>query len=429
MSLLRSISIMVWLLLAATAGSALAEERGKSWLESFGDRFSPLEFNGFVEARAGARTQMDPEEKQTSMAELRLQGEIFTYTDWADFKYKGDLRADGVTERIVYETRELWMFSRPTDFMDIKLGRQVLTWGTGGLVFLNDLFPKDWRSFFLGRDAEYLKAPCNSAKVSFFTELANVDLVYTPKFEPDRYIDGQYVSYFSGLEDRLVGRDNILDTDEPDQWFENDEVSARIYKNINNYELALYGYWGYWKKPAGMNSDDEATFPELNVYGASIRGQVGPGIGNMEVALYDSTESRGGTNAQVDNSEIRYLVGYAQELWTDSNCEVQYYIEQMLDYGNYLAVHNPKYPKDELRHVITMQFTQQLMNQNLTLSFDGYYSPSDEDAYLRPGVQYKISDRMTVGCGANIFVGAHEQTFFGQFTKSSNVYSSIRYSF
>ncbi|NDV26793.1 hypothetical protein FMR86_08985 [Desulfovibrio sp. JC010] len=434
MSMLRSICIMVWLvllaiLLVAAAGPASAADGGESWLETFSEQFAPLEFNGFIEARAGARTQQDPEEKQISMAEVRLQGEVFTYTDWADFKYKGDLRADGVTDRIVYETRELWMFSRPTDFMDIKFGRQILTWGTGGLVFLNDLFPKDWRSFFMGRDAEYLKAPCNSAKVSFFTELANVDLVYTPKFEPDRYIDGQYISYFSGLEDRLVGRDNILDTDVPDEWFENDEVSARIYKNINNYELALYGYWGYWKKPAGMNSDDEATFPALHVYGGSVRGQVGPGIGNMEIAYYDSTESRGGTNSGVDNSEIRYLVGYAQELWTDSNCEVQYYVEQMLDYDNYLSVHNPAHPKDEFRHVITMQFTQQMMNQNLTLSFDGYYSPSDEDAYLRPGLQYKVSDRMTVGCGANIFIGANEQTFFGQFTNNSNVYSSIRYSF
>lgn len=434
MSLLRSLCIMVWLMLlaflpVAAAGPASAAEDGDNWLESFSDQFALLEFNGFLEARTGARTQQDPEEKQISMAELRFQGEIFTYTDWADFKYKGDLRADGVTDRIVYETRELWMFSRPTDFMDIKFGRQVLTWGTGGLVFLNDLFPKDWRSFFMGRDAEYLKAPSNSAKVSFFTELANVDLVYTPKFESDRYIDGEYISFFSGLEDRLVGRDNILDTDVPDEWFENDEVSARIYKNINNYELALYGYWGYWKKPAGMNLDDEATFPALNVYGGSIRGQVGPGIGNMEVAYYDSTKSRGGTNGEVDNSEIRYLIGYAQELWTDSNCEIQYYVEQMLDYGNYLDVHDPKYPKDEFRHVITMQFIQQFMNQNLTLSFDGYYSPSDEDAYLRPGVQYKVSDRMTVGCGANIFIGANEQTFFGQFTNNSNVYSSVRYSF
>ncbi len=419
------------LLVPSSPASAQQSEdsAGGFELPDFFDQFAAPEFNGFIETRLGGRTQNDPEEKQVSMAEVRLQGEIFTYTDWADFKYKGDLRADGVTNRIVYETRELWMFSRPTDFMDVKVGRQVLTWGTGGLVFLNDLFPKDWRSFFMGRDAEYLKAPCNSAKVSFFTEFANLDLVYAPKFEPDRYIDGEYISFWSGLEDRLVGRNNILNTDTPDEWFEDDEVSARIYRNINNYELALYGYWGNWKKPAGMNSADEATFPGLNVYGASIRGQLGPGIGNMEIAWYDSTDSRGGKNSEVDNSQIRYLVGYAQELWMDSNCEIQYYVEQMLDYDNYLDSHSPKYPKDEFRHVITLQFTQQLFNQNLTFSFDSYYSPSDEDAYLRPGMQYKISDRTTIGIGANLFFGAEKQTFFGQFCNNSNVYSSLRYSF
>ncbi|WP_216846846.1 hypothetical protein [Halodesulfovibrio sp. MK-HDV] len=417
--------LATWLgLLTTLAAPAAAAQEG-----SIFEQFAPIEFNGYIEARTGVRTQNDPEEKPFSMAEVRVQGEVFTYTDWADFKYKGDVRADGVINRICYETRELWIFSRPTDFMDVKIGRQVLTWGTGGLVFLNDLFPKDWRSFFIGRDAEYLKAPYSSAKVSFFTEAVNIDLVYSPKFEPDRYIDGEYISYWSGLEDRLVGRDDILETDIPNEWFKNDELSARIYRNINNYELALYGYWGYWKQPAGMNAHDEATFPPLNVYGASVRGQVSAGIGNIEVAWYDSTDNRGGTNAEVDNSQIRYLVGYAQELWTNSNCEVQYYVEQMLNYETYRNVHDPKYPKDEFRHVITLQFTQQMMNQNLTLGLDSYYSPSDKDAYLRPNVQYKVSDQTTIGIGANIFIGATEQTFFGQFTNNSNIYASLRYSF
>ncbi len=62
----------------------------------------------------------------------------------------------------------------------ITLGRQILTWGTGDLVFINDLFPKDWVSFFIGRDVEYLKAPSDALKVSAFSSWANLDLVYTP---------------------------------------------------------------------------------------------------------------------------------------------------------------------------------------------------------------------------------------------------------
>jgi hypothetical protein len=75
---------------------------------------------------------------------------------------------------------------------DIKVGQQILTWGTGDYVFLNDLFAKDFQSFFAGRDDDYLKAPSLSLKVSGFFDLANVDFVVTPKFTPDTYINGDY---------------------------------------------------------------------------------------------------------------------------------------------------------------------------------------------------------------------------------------------
>ena len=178
--------------------------------------FSPIEFNGFLEFRGGMRTQSDPYEKDASVMEARAQAELFTYTDWAEFKYKGDGRADGVLERFEYDTREAFVFSRPTDFMDVKIGRQILTWGTGDLVFLNDLFPKDWQSFFIGRDAEYLKAPSDAVKFSLFSEkTACMDVVYTPKFDPDRYVNGKYLSYWNGALHRIAGRDAVVAADKP----------------------------------------------------------------------------------------------------------------------------------------------------------------------------------------------------------------------
>jgi len=417
-----------WLGLCAVLAAPVpvrAEAASSPWREAV----ERLEWYGFLESRFGARTGHDPEEKALSMAETRLQVEAFTGTDSLDFKYRGDVRADGVTERMVYETREAWVFSRPSDALDIKVGRQVLTWGTGGLVFLNDLFPKDWQSFFIGRDAEYLKAPSTSAKIGLFSQPANLELVYTPRFEPDRYIDGEYVSYWSASRQRLLGNDDTLRTDTPDNWFEDDEFAARLYRNIDNCELALYLYRGSWKSPAGTDDRGRATCPERNADGGSVRGAVGPGIGNLEFVCYHSPESRGGENRSVRNSELRYLAGYAQEMWKDCSLTLQYYLEQMLDYGEYLERLGPGDPRDEFRHVLTLQLTQLLMNQNLTLSLDTYYSPSDRDAYLRPSVSYKISDRTTAGLGANVFIGESRRTFFGQFRNNTNIYTSLRYSF
>lgn len=49
------------------------------------------------------------------------------HAPWAEFKYKGDVWADGITEKGEYDTREAWMFARQSDVLDVKIGRQVLT--------------------------------------------------------------------------------------------------------------------------------------------------------------------------------------------------------------------------------------------------------------------------------------------------------------
>ncbi len=390
--------------------------------------FSPVEFNGFAEVRAGCRIQDDPHEDQASVMESRIQAELFTYTSWAQFKYKGDIRADGITDKWAYDTREAWMFVRPSDAVDIKIGRQILTWGTGDLVFLNDLFPKDWQSFFIGRDNEYLKAPSDAVKLSFFSALANIDLVYTPQFDPDRYITGQYLSHWDGSE--LTGRDNLSCTLTPDQWFKDDELALRLYRTVHSYELAVYGYHGFWKQPSGQSASGEDFFPQLSVYGFSARGNVRRGIGNIEFAWYRSDQDLCGTNPFINNSELRYLVGYNQDLAANFNAGLQYYIEQILEYDNYAAgLPRGTAARDRFRHVITLQLTKLLMNQNLELSLSAWLSPSDRDAYLKPKIKYKFSDALVVEAGANIFTGRHAYTFFGQLEDNTNVYTAVRYSF
>ena len=198
--------------------------------------------------------------------------------------------------------------------------------------------------------------------------------------------------------------------------------------NISNYELALYGYRGFWKQSAGENDSGVAIFPELHVYGSSIRGQLAGGISNLELAYYDSVDDPDGDDSSIDNSEMRYVAGYTRDLAMDLNASMQYYIEQMLDYGAYVTSMDSDPDRDEFRHVITLQLTQLLMSQNLELSFSGYYSPSDEDAYLRPKISYTLSDNILIESGANVFIGEDGTTFFGQFEQNTNIFVSVRFS-
>ncbi len=396
----------------------------------FSSLLSNLEFHGFYEMRAGYRLRKDKYEKDMSIMENRLQLDLSSYPDWGDLKVKGDVFGDLVEEQADFDLREANIFVSPLEFMDLKVGRQILTWGTGDLIFINDLFPKDWQSFFIGRDNEYLKAPSDAAKVSLFGDWANLDIVYTPQFDPDRHIDGSRLSYWNSNLGRLAGEDAVIHTDKPNGWFKDSELAARLYKNINNYEFALYGYRGYWKSPGGQNvAMSQAIFPDLNVYGASVRGAIGKGIGNLEVGYYESADDLSGKNNLIDNSQMRYLVGYTQEIARDFTAGLQYYVEQMLDFSKYKSNLTSGPAQDRDRHLITLRLTKLLMNQNLRCSLFTYYSPSDKDVHMRPNINYKLNDNLALEMGGNIFFGDYPNTFFGQFRNNTNVYVVLRYSF
>jgi len=400
----------------------------------------PFDLNGFVEGRAGYRTRPDPHEKDMSIGEARLQLELAKQWTGAALHLTADFLYDHVTDRhdARIESGEGWLDLReanivfsPLAFMDVKAGRQVLTWGTGDLLFINDLFPKDWNSFFSGRDTEYLKAPSDAVKGSFFSNIANLDVAYTPRFDPDRFIDGERISYWNGSLGRLAGRDAVVRADVPENWVDDGEIAVRLYRNIEGYEAAVYGYRGFWKSPGGMDAaTGRAVFPDLSVLGASLRGNVAAGIGNVEVGYYLSEDDSGGSDPLVRNSELRFLAGYEQELLTDFTAGCQYYLERLMDYGEYRRSLPAGAPDtDDLRHVITMRLPRLLLDQNLKLSLFTYFSPSDDDAYLRPSVNYKVSDDWALEMGGNVFAGKDAHTFFGQFEKNSNVYLSARYSF
>jgi hypothetical protein len=399
------------------------------WAERF-----RLPLYGFFEARLGPRLHSDPvQSEDITVGEARLQLETEKY--WPSLKTQldatTDVLADGVAEEADLDLRRLRLTWTPLPSVDIRAGRQVLSWGTGDQLFINDLFPKDWQSFLIGRDIEYLKAPGNAVRLGWFNALLNLNLVYTPRFDPDRFISGERLSYYNPQLGRIAGAENELNVQEPDDWFEDDEWAARIYRTVGSFTVAAYGYTGYWKSPGGTDPvSGKSLFPELNVVGASLQGPIGPGIANIEAGYYDSEEDRDGTDPFIKNSELRFLIGYEQELAHELTGSVQYYLEHMQDYDEYRqALPRGMRPRDEDRQLLTLRLTKLLLNQDLRLSLFVFYSPTDQDAYLRPRASYELTDSWTVEAGGNIFRGQHEQTFFGQFEDNSNVYAAVRYSF
>lgn len=413
-------------------GNDTGDDWGADWGDDWGDAGSGgMVWSGFFEGAVGGRLQSDDAiNRWLTLGEARLRLNTDYQGQRAQVHSKADAWYDWVDDNFHGKFRELVLAFPAGAATDIKLGRQILTWGTGDLLFLNDLFPKDFVSFFAGRDDEYLKAPLDALRVMHFGSLVNLDFVWAPRFEPDRYITGERFSFYSPLADAIVAPRPPLSADKPSSTFSNGEFALRLFRTIDGTEYAAYGYRGYFKQPRALDADFQPAFAALSVYGASLRRPLGSGLFNTEFAWYDSRDDRDGDDALVPNSQLRYLAGYEWEARPRFNVGLQYYLEWIHDHDdlkdNSLS---PDVEPDEVRHLLTNRLTLRALRDKLTASLFTFWSPSDQDFYLKPQLDYRHDDRWSWALGANLFGGSHDYTFFGQFQDDSNAFARMRISF
>ncbi len=309
---------------------------------------------------------------------------------------------------------------------DLRIGRQVITWGLGDLVFVNDVFPKDHEALFAGRPLEYLKRGVDAVKLGAYPDFASFELVLAPEFRESRIPDANRFHLYDpmpAVSDRV--------TEKPARG----DVGLRIYRDVGGWDAALYLYRGYQRTPSmrpdSLTAPTRITFfyPELSTYGASLSGRVGEGVLSLEAAYYDSRQDRTGSDFTVPNSQTRLLAGYQLQPWEDFTLNVQYYAEQMHDYGAYRGSLPPGFPVDKRwNHTLGLRATQSFLHQTLRLSVYASRNASNDDYFINPELRYSFTDRIWGAVGANVF-GGKPWGSFGQLARDDNLYLQLRYEF
>lgn len=413
--------MLVWLLILLLPVFAFAEE--DPWADDgWGDEEDTQSWSGFLESAFGTRFHEDPLlQNRNTMEDLRWRIESKWQPGKTTISLKADAGYDGIEDDWILDARELSVAFAIGGDVDVRIGRQVQTWGTGDLVFLNDLFPKDFVSFFAGRDDEYLKAPADSIRITRYSSLLGVDLAWTPVFEPDNYLTGERFSFFSPISGGNIAPDPPLAAEQPEHSFSNGEVALRLFRTVAGREYAFYAFRGFFKQP---------TFAPLSSIGASLRQPLGRGLFNAEISYYDSRDDDDGSNSLLPNDQLRFLLGFEWEARPRFTVGLQYYLEKTLDYDALIDNSpRPEFAPDEHRHLLTNRLTYRTDRDRFTWSLFTFYSPSDDDGYVRPVFTYRHSDAWSVTAGVNLFGGRDEHTFFNQLQDASNAYLRVRYNY
>ncbi|HSH00341.1 MAG TPA: hypothetical protein VLB27_09845 [candidate division Zixibacteria bacterium] len=393
---------------------------------------------GFVEGTQAVRVDKNPalgdgalDERSYPRSEVRAQLTGRHSGDREDLFIRVDVVSDATsTVETDVDLREAYVKLRLADWLDVKAGRQVATWGTGDLIFANDLFAKDWLAFFTGMDIAYLKPPQDLLRVSMYTHGVTIEAAASPHFTPDNLPGGTRLSVFNPFLRQTVAADQAPEIAVPSKRLANGEVFGRIAGYQGSAEWALYGYRGFWPTPQGATMAGMLYYPRLWSAGASWRMPVGAILFHAEGAAYISEDDDNGTNPLIANSQLRGFVGAQRSLGREWTASVQYYAEFMLDHDAYLASLPSGAPAfDEVRSTVTGRLGKWMRQQTVYLSVFGYWGVTDEDWHLRPSVSYKVTDAVNWTVGASLVDGDQPHTMFGQFRDNSNVYTRLRFSF
>lgn len=387
--------------------------------------------HGFVQGNYSRDTAEDnPDGKDYKLSEERAQLRLeSSLTDFRLF-IKADAFHDNIDRHSIVELREGYV-DYTSQKWDARVGRQVVTWGVGDLLFINDVFPKDFAAFFSGRPLEYLKKGVDGAKVGLYPGFVNFEFIAIPYFEPNTYPDPKRFWMY----DPMSGITNRT-TQDPYGDMKKAETALRIYRDVAGFDTSLYYYRGFSRQPSALPDNPAVPtmltifYPELSVYGASAQGRALDGVLSLETGYYDSRQDQHGTDPMIPNSQTRYLIGYQRQLWEDFTLGLQYYGEYMQDYSAYVQNLPFGFPQEKRLHEITsVRLTQFMIHQTLRLSFFAFYGLSGRDYLLNPEVKYNITDSVWIAIGGNIFGGDKPYSQFGQFAKNDNIYTQMRYEF
>ncbi len=389
-----------------------------------------ISLNGFVQSHIAARTSRGDcaDGTECDFPAIDLRGELAAEgkdtTGNAGFLGRFNLLRDIALDKTRLETRELYG-DLNSDKLAARLGRQVITWGVGDLLFINDTFPKDPVALFTGQPLQNFKLGSDALKLNAYPAPTNLELVIA-SFRPDNTPTSRRFVLPGPFPAGLLRR-----TEEPTNSAEELEVSGRVYGYLDNWELSGYASRTHHHTQARRMTAGEivGTFPRLNTLGASLTGPAVKGVLSLEAGYYDSPQDRDGRDPSVDNSQLRGLIGYSRQLWDDATLGLQLYGEWMRDYNAYRETLPAGFPvKDRVRKVATLRFTQLFAHQTVTFNVFTFVGLSEKDRYVIPSLRYAFSDNLWAEIGANVFGGNRTGTF-GSLQDNSNVYVTVRYAF
>ena len=364
-----------------------------------------LQINGFVDSYHALQTGY-PHKVMSSRTRLRLEmrvdyGEASLFSS-VNLAYNGSIKDQtGAFLREAY-------FDYAGRFLEVKAGRQIVTWGVVDGLRITDLIsPMDYTEF-MANDYDDIRVPVNAINLKYPGESFSAEVVFVPVPEyfvlPTSDDNPWQMTAPNGMQMDLSGT--------PAKHIKNSEVGGRLRFFLENLDFSLTALHTYNKSPVTILKIDQqqqtavikGIYEPMDVVGGDVSIPAGEIVIRGEMAFYfgEPIALKNSTDYW-HRSSFNALLGidwYAGDNWT---IMAQYMHKVIMDYRSVLGT-------EQNTSMITARISKELLNNTLKLSVYGMLDVDNVGFYVRPAADYLLSDQITLSLGADI-LGGRRGTF------------------
>ncbi len=327
------------------------------------------------------------------------------------------------------ELREIYLEGSPFGNLDIKLGKQIVSWGVANSLRVVDVLnPTDDREFGM-TDLEDIRLPIAMTKLDYYIGDLKLEAVAVHEIKFNK--STPFGSDFNPSTQKI---NEVI----PESSAENTEYGLALIGTFSGWDASLH--WAQYFDDTAHFKITKVTFipglgavptleqqhSRLTMGGATLSIPSGNFIWKAEAAKLQGMEFALVTDKTFSRTDV--LVGSEYSGWSDTSLTLEFGVQHLNDFDVKLEESPDSQLEDRI--ATTVSFMQDYINQTMHLSLVGMMiGKSGQDGGLnRMSLEYDVMDAFSVTGGVMLYQPG-ENAYFQNLNENDRIFFEARYSF